>query len=120
MTFFHRSQTPHQDWCARDHRCGLDEHRSPEVIADRAGGRAVITRVRAGDVEYAEVNVRIPLHADGARWQVGEVLRLMRDLLAAVALRPGVLHTARRAAAIRANTATRFNLGAAPHDWIDR
>lgn len=100
--FFHRSPTPHQDWCARDHRCGLDEHRSPEVIADRAGGRAVITRVRAGDVEYAEVNVRIPLHASasGAHWQVGEVLRLVRELLGAVAIRPGVLRTMRRAAAI--------------------
>ncbi len=90
---FHRDETPHTPWCARDHRCNLAEHRSPDLIADGIGGRAVITRVRAGEVEYAEIRARIPLHSTetGARWQVATTLRLMRELLAAVAVRPGVL-----------------------------
>jgi hypothetical protein len=91
-----RRPTGHTDWCggARTHRCGVNEHRSPDQIVDGAvGGRAVITRVRAGDVEYVEVYARIPLHRSdtGARWQVAETLRWMRALLAAVAIRPGVL-----------------------------
>jgi hypothetical protein len=93
MARLHRRPTEHTDWCARDHRCGINEHRSPDLIADGIGGRAVITRVRAGDVEYAEIRARIPLHhtETGARWQVATTLRLMRDLLAAVAVRPGAL-----------------------------
>jgi len=91
-----RTPTPHTEWCTRDHRCGLDEHRSAEQIVDGAvDGRAVITRVRAGGVEYAEVRARIPLHGSeaGAHWQVVKTLRLVRGLLAAVAIRPGVLRT---------------------------
>jgi hypothetical protein len=89
-----RTETPHTDWCARDHRCGVNEHRSADLIADEIGGRAVITRVRAADVEYVEVRVRIPLHhtETGARWQVATTLRLMRELLTNVAIRRGVLH----------------------------
>jgi hypothetical protein len=93
MARFRRAETPHTDWCTRDHRCGFAEHRSPDLIADALGGRAVITRIRAGHVEYAEIRARIPLHhtETGARWQLAATLRLMRDLLAAVAIRPGVL-----------------------------
>jgi hypothetical protein len=99
---FRRRATPHTDWCARDHRCGVNEHRSPGVVADRLGGRAVITRVRAEYVEYVEVHARIPLHGTetGARWQVAATLRLMRDLLAAVAIRPGVLRSPARRPAV--------------------
>jgi len=89
-----RAASEHTDWCARDHRCNLGEHRSAEIIADLPGhGRAVITRVRSGHIEYAEVRARIPLHSNesAARWQVATALRLMRDLLAAVVVRPGVL-----------------------------
>lgn len=84
-----RTETPHTDWCARDHRCGLAEHRSADLIADGVGGRAVITRVRAGRTEYAEIRARIPLHHNetGARWQLAMTLRLIRELLAAVAIR---------------------------------
>lgn len=93
MAHFRREPTEHTSWCARDHRCGVAEHRSADLTADGIGGRAVITRVRAADVEYAEIRARIPLHSTetGARWQVAATLRLMRELLAAVAIRPGVL-----------------------------
>jgi hypothetical protein len=91
----HREPTEHTDWCTRDHRCGVAEHRSTDIMADRLGGRAVITRVRAGDVEYAEIRARIPLHRTetGARWQLATTLRLIRELLTAVAIRPGITHT---------------------------
>ena len=93
MARFRREPTAHTSWCTRDHRCGIAEHRSADLIADALGGRAVITRVRAGNVEYAEIRTRIPLHhtETGARWQLATTLRLMRELLAAVAVRPGVL-----------------------------
>jgi hypothetical protein len=93
MGRFRPDSTPHTAWCARDHRCGLAEHRSEELIADSLGGRAVITRVRSGDAEYAEIRARIPLHhtETGARWQLATTLRLLRKVLAAVAVRRGVL-----------------------------
>lgn len=96
MARIQRAETPHTDWCTRDHRCNLAEHRSPDLIADGIGGRAVITRVRAGDHEYAEIRARIPLHRTetGARWQIATTLRLMRDLLRLVAVRPGVIRPA--------------------------
>ena len=92
---FHRDATPHTAWCASDHRCGIAEHRSPDIVTGHLGGRAVVTRVRAGDIEYAEIRARIPLHGTetGARWQVATTLRLIRELLAAVVIRPGVLRT---------------------------
>ena len=93
MARIRRAETPHTEWCARDHRCGIAEHRSPDVIADRVGGRAVITRVRAGDVEYAEIRARIPLHRNEnrARWQLASTLRLMRDLINTVAGRTAAI-----------------------------
>ncbi|RSM59473.1 hypothetical protein DMB66_27705 [Actinoplanes sp. ATCC 53533] len=100
MARLHREPTPHTDWCARDHRCGINEHRAPDVEAREVGGRAWLTRTRAGDVEYAEVRVRIPLHSTetGARWQLALTLRLIRDLLTAVAVRPGITPRAGRPA----------------------
>ncbi|SNY52031.1 hypothetical protein [Paractinoplanes atraurantiacus] len=93
MGRFTRTQTPHTDWCARDHRCGLNEHRSAAKVTARGTGRAVVTRVRAGDVEYAEVHIRIPLsrREDTARTQLATLLRLLGDLLDAVIARPHVL-----------------------------
>ncbi|GIE96681.1 hypothetical protein [Paractinoplanes rishiriensis] len=85
-----RAETPHTTWCARDHRCGgVDVHRSPDITADDIGGRAWLTRVRAGDVEYIEIRARIPLHSNDnvARWQLATALCLMRELLAEVAPR---------------------------------
>ena len=95
-----RQPTPHTAWCARDHRCGVDQHRSPDLIADAIGGRAVITRVRAGDVEYVEIRARVPLHRnEKARWQGATTLHRMRELLAAVVVRlPPVESRGRRQA----------------------
>ncbi len=97
-----RQTTDHTDWCTRDHRCGVAEHRSADLIADALGGRAVITRVRAGDIEYAEIRARIPLHhtETGARWQLATTLRLMRELLRLVAVRPGVIRPADQRSAL--------------------
>lgn len=96
-----REQTAHTNWCARNHTCGVVEHRSPNIIADEIGGRAVLTRVRAGGVEYVEARIRIPLHSTdaGARWQLSTALRHMRELLRAVAVRPGVVGSAPRLSA---------------------
>ena len=90
MARIRRAETPHTDWCAKDHRCGgIDLHRSPDIIADEIGGRAWLTRVRAGHVEYIEIRARIPLHSNErvARWQVDTALQIMRRLLAQVAPR---------------------------------
>nr|WP_221376887.1 hypothetical protein [Actinoplanes polyasparticus] len=107
MARFHREPTEHTTWCTRDHRCGIAEHRSADLIADAIGGRTVITRVRAGDTEYLEVRARIPLHhtETGARWQLATTLRLMRELLTAVAIRRGVLHGRTERPAIRRRAA---------------
>lgn len=93
MAHFRRDETPHTDWCARDHRCGVAEHRSAGTVTARGTGRAVVTRVKAGDVEYAEVHIRIPLHrrGDTARTQLATLLRLLGHLLDAVIARPYTL-----------------------------
>jgi hypothetical protein len=90
MARLQRTETPHTDWCARDHTCGITEHRSPATVTARGTGRAVVTRVQAGDVEYAEVHIRIPLHRreDTARTQLATLLRLLGHLLDAVIARP--------------------------------
>lgn len=88
-----RTETPHTEWCARDHTCGIDQHRARPVVTARGTGRAVMTRTRAGDIEYAEVVIRIPLHRgpDVARTQLATLLRLLGELLDAVIARPYVL-----------------------------
>lgn len=90
-----REPTPHTDWCARDHTCGVTEHRSPNIVADEIGGRAVLARVRAGGVEYVEARIRIPLHhtETGAHWQLAAALSHMRAMLRAVAVRRGVVES---------------------------
>ena len=89
MARLQRTETPHTTWCTRDHRCGINEHRSADITADEIGGRAWITRVRAGDREYAEIRARIPLHPrdDVARWQIATALNLLSGLLIEVAAR---------------------------------
>ncbi|GIM97526.1 hypothetical protein [Paractinoplanes toevensis] len=83
MARLSRRETPHTTWCAQDHRCGVAEHRSPDITADEIGGRAWLTRIRAGDVEYIEIRARIPLHSNEkvARWQLATALQIMRELL---------------------------------------
>ncbi|MFC7529127.1 hypothetical protein [Actinoplanes sp. GCM10030250] len=89
MGRFTRLEIPHTDWCAGDHRCGVAEHRSADITADGIGGRAWLTRIRAGNREYVEIRARIPLHArdDVARSQLATALHLMRELLTEVAPR---------------------------------
>lgn len=84
-----RTETPHTTWCTRDHRCGVNEHRSADITADDIGGRAWLTRTRAGTREYIEIRARIPLHSNEnmARWQLATALQIMRELLAEVAPR---------------------------------
>ncbi|WP_342750448.1 hypothetical protein [Pseudosporangium ferrugineum] len=69
----------------------MAEHRSADITADDIGGRAWLTRVRAGDVEYIEIRARIPLHSNEhvARTQLATALNLMRDFLAHLAPRLG-------------------------------
>lgn len=96
MARIRRRTTDHPDWCTRDHRCGIDTHRSPDIIADATGARGIVTRVRAGDREYAEITIRIPLDNRDpiAARQVGLTLHLIRRLMNAVtALRPASLTT---------------------------
>jgi hypothetical protein len=104
MARHRRDASAHTDWCARDHRCNLGEHRSPETIVDLPGhGRAVITRVRAANGrEHAEIRARIALHSTetGARWQLGALLTGLDRLLSAIAIRTGVIRTARTHPAI--------------------
>ena len=89
MARLHRAETPHTDWCARDHRCGVAEHRSADIVAADIGGRAWIICVRVDDREYAEIRARIPLHSNEsvARWQLATALEIMRELVATVAAR---------------------------------
>ena len=99
MARFQMAQTDHTDWCVRDHTCGLDEHRGrPITISPTSGGRAVVTRVRAGDRDYAQITLRVPLHRSErvADDQLTTILRHLRGLFAAVAaLRPGAIDHAR-------------------------
>ncbi|RBQ03707.1 hypothetical protein DQE82_30200 [Micromonospora sp. LHW51205] len=75
----------HTDWCGRDHRCGLGEHRSPEIVVDIPGhARAVLVRVRtAAGREHAEVRVRVAL-APGELAARRQLVGLLGDLRQAV------------------------------------
>ncbi|WP_433530369.1 hypothetical protein ACQPYA_30090 [Micromonospora sp. CA-263727] len=58
-----RRPAGHTDWCGRDHRCNLNEHRSDEIVIDIPGqARAVLIRVRtAAGRDHAEIRVRVAL-----------------------------------------------------------
>ncbi|MFI6229060.1 hypothetical protein ACIBCR_17295 [Micromonospora echinospora] len=91
----------HTDWCGRDHRCNLGEHRSEEIVVDIAGhARAVLVRVRTtAGREHAEVRVRVAL-APGepaARRQLAGLLTDLRHTVtrAASATRPRPRRAAR-------------------------
>lgn len=77
----------HPDWCPADWRCNLGEHRSDPIVADVAGDRAVVTRVRRGGREWAEVRVRLELSdvEPRARWQLATLLRSLGGSLAVAA-----------------------------------
>lgn len=89
-----RRTTGHTDWCGRDHRCNLGEHRSDEIVVNLPGrARAVLVRVRTNTGrEHAEVRVRVAL-APGeiaARRQLHGLLTDLRHTVtrAAIASRP--------------------------------
>ncbi|MFJ6166269.1 hypothetical protein ACIQH6_14235 [Micromonospora orduensis] len=89
-----RSRDGHTDWCGKDHRCGLGEHRSEEIVVDVAGrSRAVLVRVRtAAGREHAEVRVRVALAPSdlAARRQLVGLLGDLRHAVtrAAITARP--------------------------------
>ncbi|RAO54410.1 hypothetical protein [Micromonospora saelicesensis] len=89
-----RTRDGHTDWCGKDHRCGLGEHRSDEIIVDVAGrSRAVLVRVRtAAGREHAEVRVRVALAPSelAARRQLVGLLGDLRQAVtrAAISARP--------------------------------
>lgn len=91
----------HPDWCGKDHRCNLGEHRSEEIVVDVAGrSRAVLVRVRtAAGREHAEVRVRIALAPTelAARRQLVGLLGDLREAVtrAAITARPRPGRTAR-------------------------
>jgi len=85
MTRLHRTQTPHTDWCAQDHRCNLAEHRSePTVVTVPGAGSLILTRVRgATGREHAEVRLSIALvdNEPAARGQLTALLTHLRTLI---------------------------------------
>ncbi|MGC5288972.1 hypothetical protein [Micromonospora sp. DT231] len=89
-----RPRDGHTEWCGKDHRCGLGEHRSGEIVVDVAGrSRAVLVRVRtAAGREHAEVRVRVALAPTelAARRQLVGLLGDLREAVtrAAIAGRP--------------------------------
>ncbi|MET8356043.1 hypothetical protein [Micromonospora sp. NPDC005171] len=89
-----RTRDGHTEWCGKDHRCGLGEHRSEEIVVDVAGrSRAVLVRVRtAAGREHAEVRVRVALAPSelAARRQLVGLLGDLRHAVtrAAITARP--------------------------------
>ncbi|MDR7279818.1 hypothetical protein [Catenuloplanes atrovinosus] len=84
------ARTPHTAWCAGDHRCGLGEHRSDDIVINLPRqGRAVVCRTRTdAGREYAEVRLWVALAPRdvAARRQLLTMLTGLRVLLGRVAL----------------------------------
>lgn len=75
------SSRGHTPWCARDHRCGLREHRAePVVISIPKVGDGLLTRVAAADGrQYAEIQLQIAL-PDQERYARLRLLSLLTRL----------------------------------------
>jgi hypothetical protein len=75
----------HTDWCARNHTCGLGEHRATPIVLDAPGaGRVVLTRVRGTDGrDHAEVRLTIalPSNETHARYRLAAVLSHLETLI---------------------------------------
>ncbi len=75
----------HTDWCARDHQCGLGEHRAhPVTLSAGPAGVAVLTRVLAADGrQHVEIRTRITLAAGEpqARAHLAHILTSLQALL---------------------------------------
>lgn len=84
----------HTDWCARDHRCNLGEHRSDEIVVDLpARARAVLVRARtATGRDHADIRIRVALAPTelAARRQLAGLLGDLRHTVtrAAIAAQP--------------------------------
>lgn len=84
----------HTDWCARDHRCNLGEHRSDDIVVDLpARARAVLVRARtANGRDHADIRIRVALAPTelAARRQLAGLLGDLRHTVtrAAIAAQP--------------------------------
>ncbi|WP_320069774.1 hypothetical protein [Micromonospora sp. RTGN7] len=89
-----RRPAGHTEWCGRDHRCNLGEHRSDPIMVDLPGhGRAVLVRVRtAAGRDHAEIRLRVALAPaePAARRQLAGLLADVRQAVtrAAIAAQP--------------------------------
>ena len=80
-----RTSSGHNAWCARDHRCGLREHRAEPIIFNVPRcGRGSLTRI-AGPTgrQYAEIRLQIPLPTNepSARMRLTSLLSAIPALL---------------------------------------
>jgi hypothetical protein len=74
----------HTDWCARDHRCNLGEHRALPVTLTADRGLIVLTRLRAADGRHhVEIRMRIALanSEKPARARLARILTQLDALL---------------------------------------
>lgn len=75
----------HTGWCARDHQCGLGQHRAHPVRFTIPGlGSAVLTRIRTAEgSDHAEIrlSIRLTNHEPTARDQLATLLVNLRTLL---------------------------------------
>lgn len=91
----------HTDWCARDHRCNLSEHRSNEITVDLpARARAVLVRTRTTTGrDHADIRIRVALAPTepAARRQLAGLLGDLRHTVtrAAIATQPRPPQTVR-------------------------
>jgi hypothetical protein len=71
----------HPDWCARDHRCNLGEHRAePVTLARNRAGAIVLTRVLAANGrQHVEIRTRIVL-APGETQARAHLARILTEL----------------------------------------
>nr|WTA66443.1 hypothetical protein OHB51_28825 [Micromonospora sp. NBC_00855] len=85
MTAGRAGRSDHTDWCARDHRCNLNEHRSQEIVVDLPGhGRGILVRVAAANGrQHAEIRLRVAL-APAEPAARRQLLSLLSDIRATV------------------------------------
>jgi hypothetical protein len=80
-----RTSREHNAWCARDHRCGLREHRAEPILFDVPRiGTGSVTRI-AGPTgrQYAEIRLQVllPDHEPSARVRLVSLLAAIPQLL---------------------------------------
>ncbi|GAB3823893.1 hypothetical protein ACFPIJ_62725 [Dactylosporangium cerinum] len=79
------NRVQHTAWCAKDHSCGMQEHRSDPYRAVHPGlGTLVVTRVQHADGrQFAEIRLSVPLVSTDrvARRQLQTALTELHHLL---------------------------------------